>query len=134
MLWMGILLTSLGLAITLTWIAASNVASNNRVLAPESRVVGTSMGPDGTQHLDTFQMRPSSKHTYLMDAKLLPCWLGLHGKYSNMDIVAGLIGDEDREAYRDGFIEVLHTCQRLVELGGTRSFSHASLPQTVAEN
>ena len=62
------------------------------------------------------------------------CRLELYGRHSNMDIVAGLIWEEDREAYRDEFIEILRTCQHLVELGGLRVFSRTGLLQALAGN
>jgi ankyrin repeat protein len=58
----------------------------------------------------------------------------LYGKYSNIDIVAGLFWAEDRENYRYQFVEVLHTCQYLVELGGVTNFARTGLLQALAGN
>ena len=80
----------------------------------ESRWINTSIARDGTQHLDTCQTRPSSKHTCFMDDGLLPCWFELYGEDANMNIVAGLIWEEDWEAYRDEFIEFHCPQQQIV--------------------
>jgi ankyrin repeat protein len=58
----------------------------------------------------------------------------LYGKYSNIDLLAGMFWAEDQEEYTDEFLEVLRTCQHLVELGGITNFAGTGLLQALAGN
>jgi ankyrin repeat protein len=58
----------------------------------------------------------------------------LYGKYTNIDIVAGLLWEEDRDEYRDELLNILLICRYLVELGGVTAFARTGLLQALAGN
>jgi hypothetical protein len=58
----------------------------------------------------------------------------LFGKYTNIDLVAGLLWAEDRDEYRDELLDILYICRYLVELGGVTAFKGSGLLQALAGN